>query len=156
MDLMQARRRVLIGEKKVIDTSPKIAEYGKMLNYERTGERSNIYFCITEWYPFDVGTVNLIYLYNKLYATQRRRDCNYQYYATNANGTLLRDWWFNTSEDDPRRQIGWNTFTLKEIRFSIPIKEIDDSFAYVKETGQIFFAGKNSLYYGYTNINDMP
>lgn len=143
--------------KKVVDTSPKIAEYGKALNYNSTGERSDIYFCITEWYPFDVGTVELIYLYNKVYATQEYiRTCNYQYYATNDVGILHRDWWYNRSNDDPKRQIGWNTFTLKEIRFSIPIKEIDDSFAYVEETGQIFFAGKNSPYYGYTNINDMP
>lgn len=146
---------MLRSAKELIDTSPKIVEYGKGLAYAQTGERWDNNFCITEWYPFDVGTVNPIHLYNKAYVTQYVRACNYQYYGTNADGAVRRDWYYNKA-DDPERYIGWNTYTLKEIRFSIPIKEIDDSFAYVEETGQIFFAGKNSPYYGYTNINDMP
>lgn len=142
--------------KKLIDTSPKIVEYEKGLAYANTGERYDRSFCVTEWYPFDTGTVDPIHLYNKAYAGQYVRACNYQYYGTRENGTVLRDWYYNISNDNPNRYIGWNGATLKEIRFSIPIREIDDSFAYVEETGQILFAGKNSPYYGYTNINDMP
>ncbi len=156
MDMMAIRRRVMLAQKKVIDTAPKIAEYGKACAYAKTGERTEPKFCVTEWYSFDEGTVNVITLYNKLYVTQYPRPSNYQFYAIRENETVARDWYYNIGVDSPYRRIGWNGATLKEIRFSIPIEEIDDSFAYVEETGQIFFAGKNSPYYGYTNINDMP
>lgn len=153
---MEIRRRMLMGGKKVIDTSPKIAEYGKACAYGNIGERTESKLCVTEWYSFDAETKGQVYLYNAPYATAPVRFCNYQFYGTKSDGTIVRDWHYNISADNPRRIIGWNGTTLAEIRFSIPIGEIDDAYAYVQETGQIFFAGKNSPYYGYTNINDMP
>lgn len=43
-----------------------------------------------------------------------------------------------------------------EISCSIYLPLIDTTYAYIKESGDILFAGKRTPYYGYTNINDMP
>ena len=157
MDMMAIRRRVLLGGKKVIDTSPKIAEYGKGCAYAATGERDTEEACITEWYQFEGVTKGQgITLYYYYFSTTATRPINYQYYGVADDGTPNRkDWYYNT-ESHSRKLSGWPNSTFAEIRFSVPIADIDAAYAYCAETGQIFFAGKNSPYYGSTNINDMP
>ena len=156
---MAIRRRVLMGGKKVIDTSPKIAEYGKACAYADTGERNAEDACITEWYQIEGATKGQhITLYYYYFSTTDTRPINYQYYGIADDGSMNRkDWFYNSSRDSRYRVIGgWSDSTLASIRFTVPIADIDDAYAYASQTGQIFFAGKNSPYYGYTNINDMP
>lgn len=38
--------------------------------------------------------------------------------------------------------------TLKE-------SEIDDAYLYVRDSGEIIFAGKNTIYYGHRNISEL-
>lgn len=157
MDLMQVRRRMMSQTaKKLIDTSPKIVEYGKGLDYATLGERNDSAYCYTEWYFFDPRQVRLTIHY---FINNREfpRYTNYQYFGSDSDGNVSRDWYYNRSSTDITRTIGgWEKRPLNQIRFTIRRADIDEVYAYAVETGQIFFAGKNSPYYGYTNINDMP
>ena len=56
----------------------------------------------------------------------------------------------------PVVNIGSGSKIIKKIRISMETSKIADSYAYDEKTGQIFFAGQNTAYYGYININDMP
>ena len=150
---MQARRQLLMMPHG-IDTSPKIAEYGKACAYATTGERDYSNACITDWYQFYPQQSGLLTIYYEMLNGYSRRDGNYQFYALDAVQTL-RDWYYNLSETNKTRVIGWNGFTLQEIRFTIITANIDDVYAYVVETGQIFFAGKNTPYYGHRNIFEL-
>ena len=67
---------------------------------------------------------------------------------------LYRDYWSWGSSVGMRRKV-INSLS-NGLAMTIILDNIDDSYAYLEETGQIFFAGKNSPYYGYANINDMP
>ena len=42
------------------------------------------------------------------------------------------------------------------LAISITVGHVDDAYLYFQETGDIIFAGKNTPYYGYLNINDIP
>lgn len=122
-----------------IDTSPKIAEYGYSLARNGTGTYAASNWCYTDYYEL------------KLNGKQRICDNNTNsshtfQYQMNAEGTTW-DFWYG-----PRQVI--TAYNI--IRFSIVTADIDDAYAFSETSGQIFFAGKNSPYYGYTNINDMP
>lgn len=151
MDMMMAlRRKVMAAAKqKLVDTTPKIAEYGVSCAYSATGEQSYTTMCITDYYLFNpqqLGKLTIhVYLPNANF-----RMYNYQYSNEDES---FKDWYYDPGDG---RLIGNATATLYRIRFSILQAVLDDCYAYCTETGQIFYAGKNSIYYGYTNLNDMP
>lgn len=150
MDLMRRRREILAqgGE---LDTSPKILEYGKRLK-GATGIETDADWCYTDWIycTLDGQTVGENKLIEDAYASSSTGGV-YQY--EKANGTY--DYWFGSADFTPlQRNIG--SFNIIRIRWSIKIENLSKCYAYMTNTGQIFFAGKNSIYYGYTNLNDMP
>lgn len=144
MGLMEVRRRVMLSGKKVIDTSPIIIAYDSryMANGD-IGVREGT--CVTGIYSYQSS------------AEQR----TIVYYVGNSNGKIMIaykdnkkiDYWGLPSDLSERKIINVGSNGLA---FMLDMDAIDLSHAYIKETGQIFFAGKNSPYYGYTNINDMP
>ena len=149
MDMMAIRRRVLLGGKKVIDTSPKIAEYGVYWNREQGGKTANDNWCITELYTVISAPKGGVKVMGFVGADSSSITFQYNY----ANGNSSR-YYFNNVYP---RKIPMSTSTsLASITFSIETDEIVNSYAYIVETGQILFAGKNTPYYGYTNVNDMP
>lgn len=142
--LMVAWRRALM-KAPLLDTSPRIAEYGKYLNRSNTGTGSSEYWCYTEWYDIDPvpGIANRLQIGNCEIDGGR----TYQY-TTSAGGA---NWDYRASGEYYTLPGNANT-----IRISIPIANLLTCYACIKTTGQILFAGKNTPYYGYTNINDMP
>ena len=151
MDLMQVRRRMMLrSADKHVDTSPKIAEYGKACATSATGERESATNCITEWYDFNPIQTGYMMLHYYVKDMSAPRNVNYQYISDQGQ----RDWYYDRA--DYTRNIGWSSSALSKIRFTIVTADIDDIYAYVENTGQIFFAGRNTPYYGYANINDMP
>ena len=140
---------ILQSTKEPIDTSPKIAEYGKACALSATGERESETNCITEWYDFDPMQTGYMMLHYYIKDMSISRNTNYQYIDNQGH----HDWYYSRS--DYTRNIGWANSQLSQIRFTIVTADIDDVYAYVENTGQIFFAGRNTPYYGYTNINDM-
>ena len=131
----------------LIDTSPKIAEYGKYLGRSNEGINEDSAWCYTEWYEFAPQNHGRIVICDNATSTNH----TYQYRGAYDSGENYANWYYS-----PRRTIGENNATLQAIRFSILIENIDNVYAYCETTGQIFFAGKNTPYYGYRNLADMP
>lgn len=140
------RRRVIlkapIGR---VDTTPKIAEYGKYLYRSATGTGTSNNWCYTIWYDIipEPGRTNSIKIGN----CNIDADRTYQF-TTSLGGA---DWDY--------RKSGANYMlpaTANKIRISIPINNLSICYAFITSTGQILFAGEDTIYYGYKNINDMP
>ena len=66
------------------------------------------------------------------------------------------DYWSITANQPAERKILYRNGRAELIQVTLNKTHIDSCYAYVKETGQILFAAKNSPYYGYKNIHDMP
>ena len=63
------------------------------------------------------------------------------------------DYWGTNSQDNYERAcINSNSNGL---RISLNMSRLDDAYLYIKDTGQILFAGRNSIYYGHRNINEL-
>lgn len=144
-DLLRRRRAMMEKKSDVLDTSPRIAEYGKCLSRSNTGTASAETWCYTIWYGIDPapGTANRLQLVN----CNLSGDRTYQW-TTSAGGA---DWDYRKNGNYYFLSGNANT-----IRTSIPIANLLICYAYIETTGQILFAGKNTIYYGYTNIHDMP
>ena len=137
------------------DTSPKIAQYDKSWGRGVEVVNDDIGWCITEWYEFVPTSENLSPFTLVGYVGTDVNRKTFQYYYSNTH-----DWYYfnNTGTDaynvrdiNPAGKHAW-----KYISFSINTSKLDDAFVYVQDTGQIMFAGKNTPYYGYKNINDIP
>ena len=48
----------------------------------------------------------------------------------------------------------WNVSEYSKIQFSVDTRYIDDAYMYDKTTGQVWFAGVNTPYYGMSNISE--
>jgi hypothetical protein len=142
---MVARRMVLMREP-VIDTSPKIAEYGKRLN-RSTGITNETGSCYTEWIDAnpvsnttDVSTQSALVFGGVPVST------TYVYQFELPNGSY--DYWYTSKPLAGK--------SAKRYRFTLNTSTLCSAFCYNKVSGQIYFAGKDTQYFGYTNINDMP
>lgn len=121
-----------------IDTSPKIAAYGYSLNRSGTGIQAKSDWCYTEYYELKFNGRQVIHDNNTDMG-------NTFQYPMNAEGTTW-DFWYG-----PVRTI--TCYNI--IRFSIVTANIDDAYAFSETSGQIFFAGKNTIYYGHRNISEL-
>ena len=145
MDMMAIRRRFLMASgKKVIDTSPIIVAYDS--EYVSDGStRQSVGFCCTALYSYlpmqTKGTI-------AFYGTSGKNMVLYR-----NNGSQRVDYWVLYNAQSPRTCINVGTDSAV---FTLETSKLPDCYAYIVDTGQILFAGKNSPYYGYTNINDMP
>lgn len=127
-----------------LDTSPVILQYGVL--YKTNGDvETNADYCVTDlyYYPTLTETATIAY-----YGMGGERCVVYK-----NSGTTYMDYWFLMDSQSPRKVINVGSDAIK---FTLKMSELDNCYAYLQDTGQIFFAGKNSIYYGYTNINDMP
>lgn len=156
MDMMEIRRRVLMGQTKSgpVDTSPKIAEYGVFWNRTQGGKTANTDWCVTEEYEFSpiLAGITLVG-----YIGKDAANITFQYYGyvTQTHAAYSGWYYFNVGDKEGTRDLSAIN-TLERITFSIRQDKLSDCYVYVRETGQILFAGINSVYYGYTNIHDMP
>lgn len=144
------RRRQLMGMQiSGLNTSPVIDEYGVHWNRTFGQKESNDRWCITKYYDvIDApnGNVNIMGFVGADNTT-----ITFQYHFSNG----ITDWYY-FNKVYPRRLPIINDRAIISISFSIEVSEINNSYAYLVETGQIIFAGKNTPYYGYTNISEMP
>ena len=143
-NLMLRRRAILQSPVGRPDTTAKIAQYGYGLSRSNTGTTVIAGNCYTEWY--EVNPVS----------TSQRNMTGEGVASGGANGYCFQtktetsgnwDYWPN------RKFLHANSIL---VRFTLITSEIDNAYVYCADGGQIFFAGKNTPYYGYTNINDMP
>lgn len=152
MTASEARRRLLMMGGK-LNTSPKIAQYDKSWGRGVEVVNNDIGWCITEWYEFIPSSEQRSPFTICGYVGNDANQRTFQYYYVNTH-----DWYyFNNGNAPGSRNIdGSARHNWRYISFSIDVSLLNDSYAYVQETGQIIFAGKNSIYYGYKNINYMP
>ena len=145
---MLIRRAML---EKVYDNSPKIAEYGYSLGRSATGVSEHSSWCYTEWYnvePYTLGKGESTIVVDANASFNNTR--TYQYEFTDG----VKDYWYGSSDfSEYKRSV--SPKILKKIRCSIRIDHLDDCYMYIQNSGQIIFAGKNSIYYGHRNISEL-
>lgn len=74
-----------------------------------------------------------------------------QYSSNNANSPYT-DWW-NCRMNGDERSVAL-TSNKKFIRLNLSMEKMSGAYAYNSATGKVYYAGKDSPYYGKTNIND--
>ena len=81
--------------------------------------------------------------------------------STHAVGNLLQfkeiggnytDWW-NNKLDGANHSAGLSA-SKRYVRFAFDPDQMADMYAYNSSTGEVYYAGVNTPYYGKTNIND--
>lgn len=151
---MRRRRELMAMQTHKLDTSPLIDKYDWRWGRGNETGQVSAGWCITEWYKFNPQKTGLVTIVGWI-----GNDSNQYTFQYHTENSTWRDWfYFNNGNAEGTRNIQNSSGIrlLYEISFSIDMSLLDECYAYVLETGQIFFAGKNSIYYGYTNINDMP
>ena len=131
-------------KKRLPDTTIKIAEYG-VAWYTNSQKLENANWGISEFVVFEPATTQ---------RTLRGYGVIRSLVVSRDGGATTFDFWRVTT-DNPWERKCLNA-NANACSFSIILSLIDDAWMIIVETGDILFAGKDSPYYGYTNINDMP
>lgn len=139
---MARRRALMMMQNAVLDTSPEIIAYDKKTPNNSGGLISNEGTCVTRLYE---------------YPAQATTQTLVTSYVSNAVRTFTdgkyKDYWsWNSREGYYRNVINVGSNALQ---CTIITDNLDDCYAYLSETGQILFAGKNSIYYGHRNISEL-
>lgn len=74
-----------------------------------------------------------------------------QYDSDNVNSSFTNWWSCRMNGDERSISLGANT---QFIRLNLSMEKMSDAYAYNSATGQVYYAGINTPYYGKTNIND--
>lgn len=130
----------------VLNTSPKIAQYGVKNPSGNPATKPYIVdedYCVTEIYAFTPMNVRQ----------------TLHFYGGSGNMILYtdntyKDYWNLNGETQEHK---WNIINANANRLTCTLKisMIDDCYFWIEETGEILFAGKNSPYYGHTNISEL-
>lgn len=147
MELMQARRRLLTMNHRT-DTSPRIAEHGVYWSRTFGVKTDNNNWCITDWYNVENAPFGGAKVQGFIGADSNSITFQYRF----SDGST--DWYYFNGTY-PRALPISTSKRIIDITFSVQETEIDNSYAYIVETGQIFFAGKNTPYYGHANISEL-
>lgn len=140
MDVMQRRRELLAMQTTVLDTSPIIAQYDKRISVRNDVDAED--FCITQRYYYPPSDAFQTLAYFGTDGAQCRVYKNDEY----------MDYWTLAVAQSPRECINIGS---DAIAITLSMFKLDESYAYIVETGQIFFAGKNTPYYGHRNISEL-
>lgn len=139
--MIERKKKIMMMlQESVLDTSPVILEYDKRYNAIIISSEEGS--CITGIYYYPQQT----YAYTLVTNGVRSSIVLY------TDGVFKDYWnWFDTD--------GYNRKVLNigsnEIKFTLTTSKLNESYAYLQETGQIIFAGQNSIYYGHTNISEL-
>lgn len=74
-----------------------------------------------------------------------------QYHSDNAEAQFTN--WWNCRMSGDERSISLDA-NKQFIRLNLSMEQMSGAYAYNSTTGQVYYAGKDSPYYGKTNIND--
>ena len=143
-DLLRRRRAMMEKKSDVLDTSPRIAEYGKHLNRSNTGTTVSANYCYTKWYDLNFESYTRL---DMIRGGMPENDSvlTFQYRNTE---TGAADWYYFPN-------LSYMSNTYNQIRFTIAISHLRDCYLYFRQTGEILFAGKDTIYYGHRNINEI-
>ena len=139
---------IVAAENVVVDTTPKIAETNKSLDTSGgSGVTSGA--CYTDFYqiPDGAGDVTLFLANTKDEVSLGSRG-KLQWFTDNTFATYNSV--ASTKNVEKKYPILNNA---NKFRTTLIIADIDNSYAYDSVTGTVYFAGKNTKYYGKSNIN---
>lgn len=141
------RRRALLArvESGGLDTSPIIEYYDKGL-IGSGATQDVIGCCVTALYTYPEKSVMQTSVTTGGWGTAAGVMIVYK------DGNKVDYWGTNTQDNYERACINPNSNGL---RISLKMSRLDDAYLYIKDTGQILFAGRNSIYYGHRNINEL-
>lgn len=149
MDVMEMRRRLMAAARpSVIDTSPRIAEFNKRLNAGNPATKPPVDYegaCITDYYDYPAQTTT------QTICMSGKMDIIQSYLMIFQDGTY-KDYWGQPNDGASKACINGNS---NQIKFTLDMSKLDDSYAYIVGTGQILFAGRNTQYYGHTNVSEI-
>ncbi len=74
-----------------------------------------------------------------------------QYSSDNVDSSFTNWWNCRMVGDERSVALGANT---QFVRLTLSMEQMSGAYAYNSATGQVYYAGKDSPYYGKTNIND--
>lgn len=103
-------------------------------------------YCVTKIYSFPAQT------YIQTIVTTGSAARSIGYMRLFRDGGYLDYWGLNQMDNYERNCIN---VTANGLAMTMAMNRLSDSYAYLKETGQILFAGKNSIYYGHENISEL-
>lgn len=145
MTLMERRRALLASEKEPIDTTVEVTEAdvrwqglpGARFNKIATPGKG----ITRQYFPDPVPQANV----TNAIALNVGDTTEMTYVLYKANESKPFDYW---SPTQPR----W-TQDAVSVSFTVLLSAVDDAYCYVVASGEVLFAGKNTPYYGKTNIN---
>ena len=141
---------MLASGKRLPDTTVQIAEYGYSWGRGKYKKDANADYGISVFYNYSLSSsaqTLVTMCLNPRVTLMLQKDGVY------------KDWWSQPASGNWETTEGERTVInadTNEVSCSIYLPLIDNTYAYIKESGDILFAGKRTPYYGYTNINDMP
>ena len=157
MNLMQRRRALMAaqgGELPMFNPAVGITENTKL---ERDGTNppylvSKNGVAVTDF--IDAGTTGNFVYFNPADTTiapSGTIGSLLQYHNDNADSPFTN--WWNCRMNGDERSIALDA-NKQFIRLNLSMEQMSGAYAYNSATGQVYYAGKNSPYYGKTNIND--
>ena len=106
----------------------------------------------------DAGTSGNFVYFNpstpSIWDTSSNSNCgNLLIFSTLSESSAYSDWW-NCGMAGQQKSVTISS-TKRYIRLNIPMENLDGAYAYSSATGKIHYAGKNTPYYGHTNISEV-
>lgn len=152
-----------------VNTTAQIATEGKVLEHKSSGSivlTTKTYGGVTVKYDMDEATT-ILYLTGIIpYQNTTIANAVGAIVAYDDNGTVVNYINEKTANTDNRwaqssaspTEFTGTRYTLAspytKIAFSVDIRYLDDAYMFDAETGQVFFAGVNTPYYGMRNISE--
>lgn len=136
MTPLDRRRELLLMQESGLDTTPEFVAYG--YRWDRGQLVENSACNATKIYSFPPSQ------------SARKIESDYcvMQICIYRDGTYI-DYW---SISNTRAVINANSNGLA---ISVSSNYVDDAYLYIQETGEIIFAGKNTIYYGHKNISEL-
>lgn len=135
-------------QESVLDTSPVIIQTGVRYNSGNPATKPLL----------EYANCGITGVYTHSVAPERQHIVVYKVYSYmivyKNNGTEYMDYWSPSTYSQEQEYYFVNEGS-DGLAFSIFLDGINDAYAYISETGEILFAGRNSIYYGHRNISEL-
>ena len=156
-ELMQRRRALMAAKSQALPILNPAIGFTENTKLERDGTNppylvSQNGVAATDF--IDAGTTGNFVYFNPIDATiapSGTIGSLLQYNSDNADSPFTN--WWNCRMSGDERSISLDA-NKQFIRLNLSMEQMSGAYAYNSTTGQVYYAGKDSPYYGKTNIND--
>lgn len=136
-----------------VDTTAKIAQYGYELN-TKGGYDASAKMCYTEFYPVSSGGVNYFFPCTSNNDWPSGAPKIQVFHQGEQVEYWTTDFGIYGESTIERQRNPLYSGVFDSVRFSLVSEHVDNSYAYNSATGDIYFAGKNTPYYGMANVDE--